>query len=77
MFKLIDDVKNSWKFTSVQSAALLAIANAFFAFIPTLEGSISLPMYSLLMLIGNLTVIFLRLVAQPSLDKKVETNVNS
>jgi hypothetical protein len=66
---LISQWKEAWKFSSVQTALILGIANAFFALIPALSDVVTLPVYAAVSAVGNVAIILLRLVAQPKLNQ--------
>ena len=66
---LIKEWRSAWKFNSVQTALILGLANALFAVIPALSESVSLPIYAAVSAAGNVAIIILRLVAQPSLEE--------
>lgn len=66
---LIKEWRQAWKFTSVQTAVILGIANALFALIPALSDAVSLPVYAAISALGNVAIIILRLVAQPKLSQ--------
>lgn len=63
--KLIEKWKESWKYTSVQTAVILAGANALFAVVPALVDSVPFWVYTALMSLGNMGIVILRIVAQP------------
>lgn len=65
---LIQEWRQAWKFSSVQTALILGIANTAFALLPALSDSVSLPVYAAVSAIGNVAIIVLRLVAQPYLE---------
>ena len=62
--KLIDNWRQSWRFTSVQTALILAAANGAFAVLPLLSESVSVPVYAAISVVGNLAIVALRLMAQ-------------
>lgn len=64
---LIQNWQQAWKFSSVQTAVILGLANTAFALLPALSESVSLPIYAAVSALGNVAIILLRLVAQPSL----------
>lgn len=66
---LISQWKEAWKFSSVQTALILGIANALFALIPTLSDVVTVPVYAAVSAVGNVAIILLRLVAQPKLNQ--------
>lgn len=66
---LIKEWRSAWKFSSVQTALILGLANALFAVMPALSDSVSLPIYAAVSAAGNVAIIILRLVAQPSLEE--------
>lgn len=70
---LIQNWRQAWRFTSVQTALILGIANALFALMPVLSDAVSLPVYAAISALGNVAIIILRLVAQPSLEPSNET----
>lgn len=63
--QLIKDWRQAWKFTSVQSALILAVANGCFALVPFLSDAVSMPVYAACSVIANVAIVVLRLVAQP------------
>jgi hypothetical protein len=65
--KLITNWKQAWKFTSVQTALILAVANGLFAVLPMLSSYVTLPVYALIMMLGNIGIVVLRLIAQPNI----------
>lgn len=65
---LIKNWRDAWKFTSVQSALILATVSGLFYFMPVVQEYLSPALYALIMLVGNIAVTVLRLVAQPSLN---------
>lgn len=65
---LIENWREAWKFNSVQSALILAVANALFALIPSLSSVVPFWVYALIMTFGNLAIVALRLVAQDDLE---------
>lgn len=67
--KLIDNWRQSWRFSSVQAAMILAVVNGVFALLQYLAEVVSLPTYAAISVLGNLSVVVLRLVAQPSLQQ--------
>lgn len=66
---LIQNWKSAWKFSSVQTALILAAANGLFAVIPLLSELVSVSVYALISLFGNVAIVALRLVAQPSIEE--------
>jgi hypothetical protein len=67
--KLISNWKQSWKFTSVQTALILAAANGLFAVLPMLFSYVTLPVYALIMMFGNIGIVVLRLIAQTNIKQ--------
>lgn len=65
---LIKNWRDAWKFTSVQSALILATVSGLFYFMPVVQEYLSPALYALIMCLGNIGVTVLRLVAQPSLN---------
>lgn len=64
---LIENWQQSWKFTSVQAALILAVLNVVLMIFPALLDGLPIWLYSLVMVVGNTIVILLRLIVQPSL----------
>lgn len=62
--KLVSNWKQSWRFTSVQTALILAAVNGLFAVLPLLSESVSVPIYATLSVLGNLLIVVLRLIQQ-------------
>lgn len=73
--KLIQNWRQAWRFSSVQTALILGIANALFALMPVLSDAVSLPVYAAISALGNVAIIILRIVAQPSLEPENETAI--
>lgn len=69
MTNLIKEWRKAWQYNSVQTAIILALANAIFMLLPSLVNSVSLPVYAGIMCLGNIAIVVLRLVAQPSVKK--------
>jgi len=67
--KLIKEWRKAWKYTTVQTAVILGLANAAFFFLPQLSDLVSFPVYAGIMALGNVGIIVLRLVAQPKLNQ--------
>jgi hypothetical protein len=65
--KLIQNWKQAWRFTSVQTALILAAASGLFAILPMLSSYVTLPVYALIMMLGNIGIVVLRLIAQPNI----------
>ena len=66
---LIKEWRSAWKFSSVQTALILGVANTLFALMPALSDAVSLPVYALVSAVGNIAIIVLRLIAQPNLEE--------
>lgn len=69
--KLIKEWREAWKFSSVQTALILAVANGLFALLPSLSEMVTLPIYALIMMTGNIGIVLLRLISQPSIKKEM------
>lgn len=67
--KLIKEWRKAWKYSSVQTAVILGLANALFFFLPQLADFVSFPVYAGIMAAGNVGIIVLRLIAQPKLNQ--------
>lgn len=65
--QLIKEWRKAWQLSSVQTAVILGVANAAFALLPALSDVVSLPVYAAVSAVGNVAIIVLRLIAQPSL----------
>lgn len=68
--KLIKEWREAWRFTSVQTALILAIANALFALLPAFQAAVPLWLYGIIMVAGNLAIVVLRLISQGITDKQ-------
>lgn len=66
---LIKEWRKAWKYTTVQTAVILGLANAVFLFLPDLAQFVSFPVYAGIMALANVGIIVLRLIAQPKLHK--------
>lgn len=66
---LIKQWREAWKFSSVQTAVILGLANTAFFLLPKLDEVISLPVYAAISALGNVAIIVLRLIAQPKIEK--------
>jgi len=66
---LIKEWRSAWKFSSIQTAVILGIANTLFALMPALSEIFTVPVYAAISAIGNIAIIVLRLIAQPSIEE--------
>lgn len=73
--KLIKEWREAWKFGSVQTALILAVANAVFMLLPELQPALPSWLYSLIMIVGNVSIVALRLVSQGITDND-ETEIS-
>lgn len=71
--KLIDNWRKAWRFTSVQSALILALVNGLFSVFPVMFQSLNPTIYCSLMVLGNISVVVLRLIAQPKLENNIKS----
>ena len=65
---LIKNWREAWKFTSVQSALILAAVSGLFYFMPVVQEFLSPTVYALIMFVGNIGVTVLRIIAQPGVS---------
>lgn len=62
--KLIDNWAKAWKFTSVQTALIIAAVSALYAAWPAFMSTVSPFWYAVGMIVLSLTVVVMRLIQQ-------------
>lgn len=62
--KLINNWTKAWKFTSVQTALIIAVVSALYAAWPAFMSTVSPFWYAVGMIVLSLTVVVMRLIQQ-------------